>query len=112
MQINIGSSPQAAPVRGAGPAAPSRYEAAFARLIAPDARAFAFWKGRVALYAILKALGIGPGDEVILPAFTCVVVPNAIRFTGAKPVYADIAPGGYNIDPQCVAGAVPRGRTP
>jgi dTDP-4-amino-4,6-dideoxygalactose transaminase len=53
---------------------------------------FLFWKGRVAFYAILKSAGIGAGDEVILPAFTCLVVANAIRYLGAKPVYADIEP--------------------
>ena len=36
---------------------------------------------------------------MILPGYTCVVVPNAIRFAGAKPVFADIASGGYNLDP-------------
>ena len=55
-----------------------------------DSRAFLFWKGRVGLYCILKACGIGPGDEVILPAFTCVVVPNAILYLGATPIYVDI----------------------
>ncbi|MDA8104275.1 MAG: DegT/DnrJ/EryC1/StrS family aminotransferase [Nitrospiraceae bacterium] len=59
---------------------------------------FFFFKGRVALYAILKAMGVGEGDEVILPGFTCVVVPNAIIYLGAKPVYADIDPETYNID--------------
>lgn len=61
---------------------------------------FYFFKGRVALYAILKAMGIGPGDEIILPGFTCVVVPNAIMYLGAKPVYVDIQRETYNIDPQ------------
>lgn len=75
------------------------YEAHFARLLGVEGKAFAFWKGRVALFAILKALGIGEGDEVIVPAFTCVVVPNAIRFTGARPVYADITPHTYHVDP-------------
>lgn len=50
-----------------------------------------YWKGRVGLYALLKAMGIGKGDEVILPAFTCVVVPNAILYLGATPVYVDIS---------------------
>ena len=58
-----------------------------------------FYKGRVALYAILKALDIKFGDEVILPGFTCVVVPNAISYLHAKPVYVDIEPKTYNIDP-------------
>jgi dTDP-4-amino-4,6-dideoxygalactose transaminase len=51
---------------------------------------FLFWKGRVALFTILKAMGIKTGDEIILPGFTCVVVPNAIKYLGAKPVYVDI----------------------
>lgn len=59
---------------------------------------FLFWKGRVALYAILKALEIREGDEVILPAFTCVVAVNPIIYLGAKPVYVDIDPRIYNID--------------
>ncbi len=59
---------------------------------------FFFWKGRVALYAILKAMDIGSDDEVILPAFTCVVVPNVVKYLGAYPVYVDIDPDTYNID--------------
>lgn len=58
-----------------------------------------FFKGRVALYAVLKAMGLGPGDEVIMPGFTCVVVPNAVRYLGAKPVFIDVDPETYNIDP-------------
>ncbi len=58
---------------------------------------FFHFKGRVSLYAILKAMKIGPGDEVIIPAFTCVVVPNPIIYLGAKPVYADIEPDTFNI---------------
>lgn len=65
-----------------------------------------YYKGRVALYAILKAMGVGKGDEVILPAFTCVVVPNAIIYLGAKPVYVDIDPQTYNINPDLVRKAV------
>ena len=57
---------------------------------------FLYWKGRVALYAILKAMGVGKDDEVILPAFTCVVVANAIIYLGAKPVYVDIDLQTYN----------------
>jgi len=59
---------------------------------------FLYWKGRVALYAILKAMDITEGDEVILPAFTCVVVPNAILYLNAKPVYVDITAEDYSID--------------
>ncbi len=59
-----------------------------------------FLKGRVALYAILKAIKINQGDEIILPGFTCIVVPNAITYLGARPIYVDINPETYNIDPQ------------
>lgn len=62
------------------------------------AHAVTFGAGRMALYAVLKALEIGPGDEVILPGFTCVVVPNAILYCGARPIYADIDPRTFNID--------------
>ena len=51
---------------------------------------FLYWKGRVALYALLKAMKVKKGDEVIIPGYTCVVVPNAIKYLGAKPVYVDI----------------------
>lgn len=78
--------------------------------LSPD-RVFLFGKGRVALYAILRALDVGPGDEVIVPAFTCVAVPNAILYAGARPVWVDIDPLTLCIDPAAVAAAVgPRTR--
>lgn len=52
--------------------------------------AYTFDSGRSSLYFALKALNIGIGDEVLAPGYTCVVVPNAIKYTGAKPVYVDI----------------------
>ena len=69
-------------------------------------KAVAFWKGRIALYAILKAMGIGPGDEVIVPGYTCVMVPGPVIYTGAKPVYADIEPNYYGVNPAEVARKV------
>jgi dTDP-4-amino-4,6-dideoxygalactose transaminase len=60
--------------------------------------AFAFWKGRVALYAILKAMGVDAGDEIILPGYTCVMDVNPIKYLGAKPVYVDIEPDTFNIN--------------
>lgn len=58
-----------------------------------------FNSGRSALLAILKAFDIGKGDEVILQAFTCVAVPNSVRWAGAAAVFADID-GSYNMDPK------------
>lgn len=77
----------------------NKYTRQFAQWFGAD-RAFAFWKGRVALYAILKALGIGPGDEVVLPGYTCVMDVNPIKYLGARPVYVDIEPNTFNIDPE------------
>lgn len=76
----------------------SKYKKAIASVIKcnPD-NIFLYWKGRVALYAILKAMGVKENDEIILPAFTCVVVPNAILYLGAKPIYVDISSDDYNI---------------
>ena len=59
---------------------------------------FLYWKGRVALFALLKAMGVSAGDEVILPGFTCVVVPNAIKYLGATPVYVDVLKEPMNPD--------------
>jgi dTDP-4-amino-4,6-dideoxygalactose transaminase len=67
----------------------ARYETEFARWNGSLA-AFAFMGGRVALSACIEALELAPGDEVILPAYTCVVVPNALIYAGVKPVYCDI----------------------
>ena len=78
------------------------YEARFAAIFGADYYAFCFWKGRVALYSILKALDLEETDQVILPGYTCAVVPNAIRYAGAQPIYADIALGHYNLDPGSV----------
>lgn len=82
------------------------YEARFAAIFGADYYAFSFWKGRVGLYAILKAMDLKENDEVILPGYTCVAVPNAVRFAGAVPVYSDIAPGHFNLDPATVRQSI------
>ena len=59
---------------------------------------YPFFKGRIALHAILRAAGIGNGDQVLMPGYTCVVVPNAVKYAGAEPVYLDIESSTYNLD--------------
>ena len=59
--------------------------------------AIAFTSGRGALYAILKALDIGQDDEVILQAFTCAAVVQAVLSTGAKPIFCDIT-NSFTLD--------------
>ncbi|MDA8901456.1 DegT/DnrJ/EryC1/StrS family aminotransferase [bacterium] len=71
-------------------------EAVASELNVEQTQVFPYWKGRVGLYALLKAMQIGNGDEVIIPAFTCVVVPNAIIYLGAKPIYVDVNKETYN----------------
>lgn len=56
------------------------------------------YKGRVSLYAVLKAMGVSEDDEVIIPAYTCVVVPNPIIYLGAKPIYVEIDEKSLCID--------------
>ncbi len=76
-----------------------KYKKSIAEYLDVDANQISlYWRGRVGLYCILKALDIQPGDEVILPAFTCVVVPSAIKYLGAAPIYTSIDPTTYNID--------------
>jgi len=59
---------------------------------------FAFMSGRVALSACINALGLKPGDEVIIPAYTCVVVPNAFQYAGVRVVYCDIELDTFGLD--------------
>jgi len=60
--------------------------------------AISFSAARVNLFSLLKVLGIGPTDEVLLQVPTHIVVANAIRYTGAQPVYVDCRLEDYNID--------------
>jgi perosamine synthetase len=74
------------------------YEHVFARTIfGKELPTLAFCRGRVALWAILKAAGVDGTSEVILPAYTCETVPMAVKFAGAKCVYVDTAPHSYNV---------------
>lgn len=61
-----------------------------------------------ALHLALRACGIGPGDEVIVPAFTFIASANAIEYTGAKPVFVDIDLQTYNIDTTQLDKAITR----
>lgn len=62
--------------------------------------------GTAGLHLCVRALGIGPGDEVIVPSFTFIAAANAIRYEGATPVFVDIDPATLNLDPACVEAAI------
>jgi perosamine synthetase len=88
----------------------AQFEAAFAARHAVQ-HALAASSCTTGLHLILAAMGIGPGDEVILPAFTWVATANVVLYCGATPVLADVERDSYNIDPADVARKVsPRTR--
>ena len=62
--------------------------------------------GTSGLHLGLLAAGIGPGDEVIVPSFTFAATANAVVLAGAVPVFADIEPDSFNLDPDSVARAI------
>jgi len=73
------------------------YERRMAALIG-DGSGVSFAAGRMAFYTLLKALGVGEGDEVILLGFTCSVMVNAVWRSGARPVFADIDESTFGSD--------------
>jgi dTDP-4-amino-4,6-dideoxygalactose transaminase len=82
-----------------------QYEGTFASLVG-NGYATSFASGRMAFFTLMKSLGIGAGDEVIIPGFTCSVVANAIFRIGAKPVYADIDPETLGSDATAIARCI------
>ena len=62
--------------------------------------------GTAALHLAMVELGVGPGDEVLVPALTFVATANAVRYTGATPVFVDSDPATYTIDPSDAASKV------
>lgn len=79
-------------------------EAALSKQFSGDAVLFA--SGREALLALFQAMELRSGEEVIVQAYTCVVVPNAITAAGGVPVYVDIDPDTLNLDPDAVEKAI------
>jgi perosamine synthetase len=85
----------------------SRFEAEFARLC--DTRfALGVCNGTVALHLALLGLGVRPGDEVIVPSLTYVATANAVRYVGAEPVFVDVDPQTWCLDPARVEEAITR----
>jgi perosamine synthetase len=78
-----------------------KFEDAFARRIGVQ-HAASVCNGTVALHLALVALGIGPGDEVLVPTLTYVASVNAISYTGATPVFVDSVRSTWQMDPEDV----------
>ncbi len=75
-----------------------RFERDFARFCEAQ-HAVATSNGTTALHLALVTLGLGPGDEVLVPDLTFVATANAVRYTGATPVFVDADPGTWTLDP-------------
>jgi dTDP-4-amino-4,6-dideoxygalactose transaminase len=74
------------------------FESAFADYCGAD-HGVATSNGTTALHTALRALGIGEGDRVVTTPFSFVATANAVRLCGAEPVFADVDPRTYNVDP-------------
>ncbi len=83
------------------------FENAFARFLGA-ARAVSTQSGTAALHIALHELGIGPGDEVIVPPLTFIATVNPVMQTGAAPVFADVDPATWGLDPSAVENRVTR----
>src|SRR5262249_38734171 len=81
------------------------FEDAFARYCDVP-HAIATNNGTTALHLALVGLGIGPGDEVIVPSFTYIASANAVTYCGATPVFADNDPRTFNLEPERIEALI------
>lgn len=88
----------------------AEFEARFAEAVGA-AEGVAFSSCTAGLFLCLHALGVGPGDEVVVPSLSFIASANCIVHAGAEPVFAEVDPRTYNLDPEAAAGAIgPRTR--
>jgi dTDP-4-amino-4,6-dideoxygalactose transaminase len=83
----------------------ANFEQAYARFVKAK-HAVAVNSGTAALHMALLAAGVKPGDEVVVPSFTFVATAEVVVLCGAKPVFVDINPRTYNIDPEKFGEAI------
>lgn len=87
------------------------FEDEFSAHFVPGRPSVAVNSGTAGLHLGLLAAGVGPGDEVIVPSFTFAATGNSVALTGATPVFVDIEPDTFTMDPVAVAAAItPRTR--
>ena len=85
----------------------AQFEEAFAAAIGAD-HAVAVSSCTTALHLAMVAAGVGPGDEVIVPSLSFIATANAVRYVGARPVFADVELDTQNLTAETVAGAADR----
>ena len=83
----------------------AEFETAFAAEVGA-AHGVAVSSGTTALHLGLVALGVGAGDEVVVPSLSFIATANAARYVGATPVFADVDPATGNLTPETVAAAL------
>jgi dTDP-4-amino-4,6-dideoxygalactose transaminase len=90
-----------------GPKA-KRFEEDFAAAIGGGVEAVSCNSATAGLHLALEALGIGPGDQVLTTPYTFTATAEVVRYLGADPVFADIDPRTFNLDPRAAAAAAAR----
>ncbi len=81
------------------------FEEKFAKIVGLG-NAVSFASGRMSFYVLMKVLGIGSGDEVVLCGSTCSVMPNAILKVGARPIYADVDKNTFGSCPRSIEACI------
>ena len=82
-----------------------QFEASVARYVG-GGHGVATCNATAALHLAMHVLGIGPGDEVVVPSFTFIATANAVAHCGATPVFADVDAATFNIDPDSLSSVV------
>ncbi|HEX6488833.1 MAG TPA: DegT/DnrJ/EryC1/StrS family aminotransferase [Candidatus Dormibacteraeota bacterium] len=85
----------------------TRFEEEWARLC-ESRTALAVSNGTIALHLALLALDVRPGDEVLVPSLTYVATANAVRYVGAEPVFVDVDPATWCLDPRLLEDRITR----
>lgn len=83
-----------------------RFEREFAEFLGGNVQALAVSSATAGLHLALEALGVGPGDEVITTPYTFTATAGVIRHLGADPVFVDVDPRTFNLDPEKIEQAI------
>jgi len=83
-----------------------QFELDFAEFLGGGLEAVAVNSATAGLHLALEAVGVGPGDEVITTPYTFTATAEVVRYLGAHPVFVDIDPNTFNIDPEKIEGAI------
>ncbi len=84
-----------------------RFESEFAKLCGTRT-SLGVCNGTVALHLALLGLDVRPGDEVLVPSLTYIATANAVRYVGAEPVFVDVDPATWCIDPKLLEASITR----